>query len=74
MGNKTSYTNGQVTLGGTLSFEQMAKVEEIFKTAALDAATAGNTRDLEMVTELAEIIGVDSATLEDASEGLHEVA
>lgn len=66
--NKTSYTSGTVTLGGTLSFNQMAKVEAIFKNAALDAATGGNTAELEQITEIAEILGVDAATIEDAEE------
>ena len=72
--NKTSYTSGTVTLGGTLSFMQMAHVEAIFKNAALEAATSSNTVELEQITEIAGILGVDSATLEDAEEGLHEVA
>ena len=72
--NKTSYTNGTVTLAGTLSFDQMAHVEAIFKNAALEAATSSNTVELEQITEIAGILGVDSATLEDAEEGLHEVA
>lgn len=72
--NKTSYTSGTVTLGGTLSFGQMAHIEAIFKTAALEAATSSNTNELEQITEIADILGVDSATLEDAEEGLHEVA
>ena len=72
--NKTSYTSGNVTLGGTLSFTQMAHVESIFKNAALEAATSSNTVELEQITEIAGILGVDVATLEDAEEGLHEIA
>lgn len=71
--NKTSYTDGNVTLGGTLSFEQMAKVEELFKNAALDAATSGQAAPLEIITDIAEILGVDVATLEDTQTELHEV-
>ena len=72
--NKTSYTEGTVTLGGTLTFDQMAKVEEMFKNAALEAATSGQAGTLEVITEISEIIGVDVATLEDAQTDLHEVA
>ena len=64
--NKTSYIMGEVTLGGTLSFMQMAHVESIFKNAALEAATSSNTAELEQITRIAETLGVDSATLEDA--------
>lgn len=72
--NKTSYTNGTVQLGGTLTFNEMKGLEAIFKNAALDAATSSDVRDLEIVTGLAEILGVDSATLEDAEVGhLEEV-
>ena len=70
--NKTSYIMGEVTLGGTLSFTQMAHVESIFKTAALEAATSSNTVELEQITNIAEILGVDSATIEDAVDGIDE--
>ena len=72
--NKTSYTNGTVTLAGTLSFDQMARVESIFKNAALEAATSSNTVELEQITDIAEILGVDVATLEDAENGHLEEA
>ena len=72
--NKTSYTTGTVTLGGSLSFDQMAHIESVFKNAALEAVTSGQTADLEKITVIAEIIGVDSANLEDAAADLHEVA
>ena len=72
--NKTSYTNGTVQLGGTMSFEQMAYTESVLRNAALEAVTSGNTADLERVTEIAEILGVDVATIEDAETELHEVA
>ncbi len=72
--NKTSYTNGTVQLGGTLSFEQMAHVEAIFKNAALEAVTSGDTAASLKISEIAESIGVDVATLEDADAELHQVA
>ena len=71
--NKTSYTNGTVTLAGTLAFDQMAHVEAIFKNAALEAATSSNTVELEQITDITEILGVDVATLEDAEGELNEV-
>jgi hypothetical protein len=75
MNNKTSYTEGTVTLGGNLSFEQMAKVEKVFKDAALDAATSGNAGELEEIQDIAFILGVDSEpSIEDAQTDLHEVA
>lgn len=71
--NKTSYTDGNVTLGGTLSFLQMAKVEDTFRNLALDAVTGGHVNELAEITEIAEILGVDVATIEDAQTELHEV-
>lgn len=70
--NKTSYTDGNVTLGGTLSFVQMAKVESVFKDLALDAVTGGLVNALAEITEIAEILGVDVANIGDAQSNPNE--
>ena len=72
--NKTSYTNGTVKLGGEATFEQMKHVEEIFRTASLEAVTGGNTAEALKIAVLAKILGVDVVTLEDAEAELHQVA
>lgn len=72
--NKTSYTNGTVQLGGEATFEQMKHVESIFRTASLEALTSGETAEALKIAELAKILGVDVATIEDADAELHQVA
>lgn len=70
--NKTSYTDGTVTLGGTLTFIQMAEVEDAFKNLALEAVTGNHTAALAGITEIAEILGVDVANVGDAEAVQHE--
>ena len=72
--NKISWSNKTVKLGGTLTVDQIGHVEEIFKNAALEAVTSGKTAESIEIAEIAEILGVDSATIEDAeTDHLEEV-
>lgn len=65
MVNRTSWSTKSVTLGGTLTFEQMAYLEEILKESALDASTSGRVSDLEKITEISSVLDVDCANIGD---------
>ncbi len=63
MNNKPSYTNGTVTLGGTMTFEQMKKLEGILQTASLEAATDGKGGDVESIADIGDALGLDAKPL-----------